>query len=444
MACTVLKSTNVVDQSINVFPPADAISKVRVVRNPDSDTPDTYIFRNDVFKNMKVLGGTLSSATLGFSNVTEVGLGSSRDITVKLDEGRNYCYLVWDTTDRIMGLNIGSGAYPDYRLGLHSDKTTNINGVVLDSPKFNQPINQWVVSEVEEAPFVFAGCSSFNREINWYVPKLWQVTYILAGCSNLNKKVSLKGAKPIDISYLLSGCAKFNSDIEIDTSHCVNFEKALAFCVEYNKPINFNFSSATNISGMLAGTAKFNQPINFGNTPNLTEAWYLFEGSAFNQPITMNAPKLNNVSGWFSNNVVFNNSINVDFSNVINMSYMFWNASSFNQPIGHWNIGNVLNFENFTYGATAFNQDLSAWCAKFNVNANIAHVSVAPNWSTENYDKYLNALWLDVGTTRKQAWINGTSNKIIYAQAKYSSASKGARDGLLGLGWTIQDGGQTQ
>lgn len=92
-------------------------------------------------------------------------------------------------------------------------------------------------------------------------------------------------------------------------------------------------------------------------------------------------------------------------------------------------------------GATSFNQDLSAWPAKFNVNASMAGVSSAPNWSTENYDKYLNALWLDVGTTRQNEWANGTSPRVVLASVKRSAASKDAVSGLTGAGWTIIDGG---
>ena len=71
----------------------------------------------------------------------------------------------------------------------------------------------------------------------------------------------------------------------------------------------------------------------------------------------------------------------------------------------------------------------------------MAGVSVAPNWSTENYDKYLNALWLDVGTTRQNEWANGTSPKTVYALVKRSAASQAAVSGLIGAGWTIMDGG---
>ena len=71
----------------------------------------------------------------------------------------------------------------------------------------------------------------------------------------------------------------------------------------------------------------------------------------------------------------------------------------------------------------------------------IEGVSVAPNWSTENYDKYLNALWLDVGTTRKNEWQNSLVPRTVLASVKRSAASQAAVSGLVGEGWTIIDGG---
>ena len=114
---------------------------------------------------------------------------------------------------------------------------------------------------------------------------------------------------------------------------------------------------------------------------------------------------------------------------------MFWYSSSFNQPINDWDIRKVESFVGFLTGATSFNQDLSSWPSKFNVNAVIEGVSVAPNWSTENYDKYLNALWLDVGTTRK------TNGRIVLGhELCLLLLSVQQRVKQLSVGWLVRDG----
>ena len=448
MSCTVFKSTNTVDQSINVFPPKGYISNVRIIRNQDVENGDIFKFRNDNPKEFKVVGGALTCASLGIIDpVTEGILNPAREVTLKLDVGRDYAYLSWKDKDRILGFQPpdGSsffGAYPDYSLGIHTEGATSINGICMSMGDFNQRINSWDMSQVIDAEYCFPGTPNFDREINWDAPKLLQMEYLLSGAAKFNKDITIRGAKPASMAFMLSGAASFNSKLNIDTSNCNNFAGMFLGASKFNQPLtNFDFSKAILISNMLNYATSFNQPIDFGNMPLLQAAGYLFANSNFNSPIKFNAPILQDAQGWFSDNSKFNNTIIGSFRSVVHMGYFFWNASSFNKPINDWDIRNVLTFQGFLHGATSFNQDLSLWPEKFNVNSNMADVSRAPNWSTENYDKYLNAMWLDVGTTRQQAWANGTSPKVIKAIAKRSQASAAAMAGLIGAGWTIIDGG---
>ncbi|ENV26778.1 MULTISPECIES: BspA family leucine-rich repeat surface protein [Acinetobacter calcoaceticus/baumannii complex] len=447
MSCTVFKSTNPVDQSINVFPPKGYISSVRIVRNYDVENGNIFKFRNDNTKEFKVVGGTITCPSQGVTTpVTEVVLGTVRDIFLKLDEGREFAYLAWKDKDRIMGVNSDDGsafygAIADYSLGLHAEDVVSINGICLSSGSFNQRVNAWDVSEVVDVGFTFAEAINFDREINWYAPKLQWMNSFLLNAKKFNKDITLRAAKPKWMNSFLENASSFNSKINVDTSECDNFSGMFMAASKFNQPINFNFGKAMFLNNFLNGAREFNQPVDFGNMPLLTEAYYLFAGSKMNSPIKFNAPNLTDASGWFSENTVFNSTITGSFRSVVSMAYMFWYASSFNQPINDWDIRNVLNFTGFLTAATSFNQDLSSWPAKFNVNANIEGVSVAPNWSTENYDKYLNALWLDVGTTRRNEWANGTSSRVVIASTKRSAASQAAASGLIGAGWTILDGG---
>ncbi|OTL13499.1 BspA family leucine-rich repeat surface protein [Acinetobacter nosocomialis] len=447
MSCTVFKSTNPVDQSINVFPPKGYISSVRIVRNYDVENGNIFKFRNDNTKEFKVVGGTITCPSQGVTTpVTEVVLGTVRGIFLKLDEGREFAYLAWKDKDRIMGVNSDDGsafygAIADYSLGLHAEDVVSINGICISSGSFNQRVNSWDVSEVIDAGFTFAEAINFDREINWYAPKLQWMNSFLLNAKKFNKDITLRAAKPKWMNSFLENASSFNSKINVDTSECDNFSGMFMAASKFNQPINFNFGKAMFLNNFLNGAREFNQPVDFGNMPLLTEAYYLFAGSKMNSPIKFNAPNLTDASGWFSENTVFNSTITGSFRSVVSMAYMFWYASSFNQPINDWDIRNVLNFTGFLTAATSFNQDLSSWPAKFNVNANIEGVSVAPNWSTENYDKYLNALWLDVGTTRRNEWANGTSSRVVIASTKRSAASQAAASGLIGAGWTILDGG---
>ncbi|MFX7345379.1 hypothetical protein ABCAM1_1103 [Acinetobacter baumannii] len=448
MSCTVFKSTNTVDQSINVFPPVGYVSNVRIVRNYDVENGDIFKFRNDNAKEFKVVGGTLTCASLGIIDpVTEGTFNPANEVTLKLDAGREYAYLSWKDKDRIPGFDPADGsnffgAYPDYSLGIHTEGTTSINGICISMGDFNQRVNSWDVSQVTDAGFCFANAINFNREINWYAPNLSAINRFLFKSSKFNKDITIRGAKPTDMLSFLNGASSFNSKINIDTSECVNFESFFRGAAKYNQPIShFNFGKAVSMSNFMSDALAFNQPVDLGYTPQLQNTAYLFANSRMNSPIKFNAPNMTYAAAWFSGNIVFNSTITGSFRSVINMDYFFYFAKKFNQPINDWDIRNVVSFTGFLQFADSFDQDLSAWPAKYNVNANVADVSAAPNWSTENYDKYLNALWLDVGTTRQSAWANGTSPRVVNAAAKRSAASQAAVSGLIGAGWTIVDGG---
>lgn len=448
MSCTVFKSTNTVDQSINVFPPVGYISNVRILRNYDVENGDIFKFRNDFSKEFKVVGGTLTCTSLGIINpVTEGVFNPSSEVVLKIDEGRDYAYLSWKDKDRILGFEPpdGShflGAYPDYSLDIHTEGATSINCICLRMGSYNQRVNSWDVSEVIDAAYTFVGANNFDREINWDAPKLLYIHNFLMNTKKFNKDITIRGAKPASMSFMFSGAASFNSKLNIDTSNCDNFAGMFLGASKFNQPLtNFDFSKAVLINDMFNCATSFDQPIDFGNMPLLQAASYLFANNNFNSSIKFNAPILQYASGWFSGNPKFNNTIVGSFRSVVSMDFFFCYASAFNQPINDWDIRNVLTFVGFLSGATAFNQDISSWPAKFNVNANIEGVTAAPNWSTENYDKFLNALWLDVDTTRQNEWANGTSPKILYAVVKRSAASQAAVSGLIGAGWTIMDGG---
>lgn len=182
----------------------------------------------------------------------------------------------------------------------------------------------------------------------------------------------------------------------------------------------WDMSSVTSLREMFLDNITFNQPIGNWNISDVTEMNAMFRGAiAFNQPI----------GNW-------------NVSNVTNMSGVFFWSRSFNQPIGNWNVSNVTSMHNMFYGAAAFDQDLSSWAAKFNVNVSLAQFFPQTTWGTTNYDKFLNALWTDINTTRPQAWALRTEPKLLgMGFSKYSAASAAARASLVSNGWTITDGG---
>lgn len=202
MSCTVFRSTNTVDQSVNVFPPNGYVSVVRIVRNYDVENGNVFKFRSDAQKYFKAVGGTITCPALGVIDpVTEITLNPSRDIFFKLDEGREFAYLAWKDADRIMGVSNDDGgtfygAFADYSLGLHAADVVSINGICISNGNFNQRVNTWDVSEVVDAGFTFAEAINFEREINWYAPKLQWMNNFLFNAKKFNKDITLRAAKP--------------------------------------------------------------------------------------------------------------------------------------------------------------------------------------------------------------------------------------------------------
>jgi len=424
MSCTVFKSTNTVDQSINVFPPQGWASQLRIVRNYDSETQDTFTFRKDDATTFKAVGGTLTCAAAG-ATIPSVDLtisGQQDTIIFKLDDGRDYGYLLWNNPNNIKGRNIGAGAYPDYSLGAHQESPTSIAGMFFDSPLFNQRVNSIDTSNVADFSYVFASCSNFNRSV-----------------SNWNTK------NGISFSGTFNNASKFNQSLNhLKTGNSAFFDSMFQGAKKFNQPLsNLDVSKGVNFYSMFKDATSFDQDLSNWNMVSAETISYMFANMGYNRPLTWNTPNLQNISGLFSENISFNQQLNLNVAKVWGFDFVFWQAKAFNQDISNWNVRSGASFSNFLNGATSFNQDLSKWCAKFNINADFGSLLNGSGISTENYDKFLNALWLDIGTTRASEWSQRTTARVLYTEGKkYSQASADARSNLIGAGWTITDGGQ--
>lgn len=424
MSCTVFKSTNTVDQSINIFPPQGWASQLRIVRNYDSETQDTFTFRKDDATTFKAVGGTLTCAAAG-ATIPSVDLtisGQQDMIIFKLDDGRDYGYLLWNNPNNIKGRNIGAGAYPDYSLGAHQETPTSIAGMFFDSPLFNQRVNSIDTSNVADFSYVFASCSNFNRSVsNWNTQNGISFAGMFQDAARFNQPLNnLKTGNSSFLDSMFQRAAKFNQPLShLDVSKCVNFANMFESAIAFDQDLsNWNMVSAETVN-------------------------YMFANMNYNKSISWNMPKLQSISGLFSGNPKFNQSLNIDVSKVWDFNFTFWQASSFNQDISNWNVKSGMTFLGFLNGATSFNQDLSKWCAKFNINASFGNLLTGSGLSIENYDKFLNALWLDIGTTRANEWSQRTAARVLNPDnLKYSQAGAQARSNLIGAGWTIIDAGQ--
>mgnify|MGYP003113262709 CR=1 FL=1 len=215
---------------------------------------------------------------------------------------------------------------------------------------FNQPLNNWDVSNVTTFTGMFYNALLFDQDISSW-----------------------------------------------NTGSAISMNDMFRNCYSYNQPVNtWDTADVTNMSYMFSGTMKFNQPLGNWNVSNvlLFQAMF-YRAQAFNQS-DINDWTLKTGSGsiymnsMFRDNPTFNQSLSEwDTSRVVDMSYMFsgnynkidgnsyYNSSNtkfddylwdtytcYNvyDGLGSFNLGTCTTLLGMFYGNTIFNQgDIEDW-----------------------------------------------------------------------------------
>lgn len=298
----------------------------------------------------------------------------------------------------------------------------------------------WVRSGASNITLELAGASFLSTAQGTSLGSVPSNPTVISGSTleltqNVTQYMKIKLNKDISVAYLRCSYAaksegttvtggNISGQAYVDYSKkpyiSMSLERMFTTYPVRNDLTKWDVSSVASMQMMFMYNQTFNQPIGNWDVSNVTSMQSMFSNaSSFNQP-------LNN---W-------------DVSKVTTMSAMFSRANSFNQPLDKWDVSNVTRMINMFSTSTSFNQDLSSWAAKFHVDVGLEGFFSNNAWGTTNYDKFLNALWTDINTTRPQAWALRTEPKTLgMGSSKYSAASATARDSLVSNGWTITDGG---
>ena len=434
----VISTPDAVSTTLRTFP-KQGVYNLKITRNGEFDTVELW-FRSGTANIILELAGASFLSTARVNSTRDVPTaptnisGSTLALTqnavhymkIKLNNGIYAAHLRCSYTAKsagstVCGGNISGQAFVDYSKKPYI--STNLEKMFILYP-VKTDLTKWDVSSVDAFVGVFLNNMTFNQPIgNWNV-------------SNVN-----------NMGSMFQGATAFDQPIgNWNVSKVTNMGSMFNMAAAFNQPIgNWNVSSVINMPSMFSGATAFNQDLSSWNVSNVTNMDSMFHtATAFNQPIgNWNVSKVTNMGGMFRRATAFDQPIgNWDVSKVTHMAGMFYDATKFNQPIGNWNVSNVTNMGSMFQGATAFNQDLSGWAAKFNINVILEAFFANNTWSTVNYDKFLNALWTDIGTTRPQAWATRTVPRVLgMGYSKYSAASEAARASLIANGWTITDGG---
>lgn len=211
-----------------------------------------------------------------------------------------------------------------------SDKYSfsQFNYIFFHAESFNQPIENWDVSQMTDMVNMFSEATSFDQPLaNW------------------------------------------------DTSNVKRMDGMFNNAISFNQPLNtWDTSQVTNMEFMFSGAKAFNKPLDTWDTSNVTKMGYMFaETEVFNQSLAgWITSKVEDMNGMFLIAKAFNQPLaSWDTLNVTDMTGMFMDAPQFNQPLEAWKdkVSNVMSMESMFSGATSFNQDLSSWIVRPEVNA---------------------------------------------------------------------------
>ena len=168
----------------------------------------------------------------------------------------------------------------------------DMSGMFLRANTFNQPLENWDVSNVTDMSDMFKYAPSFNQPLEkWNVSNVTNMRMMFASASSFNQ--------PLD-SWDVSNVTDMNH---------------MFWSANFNQPLEkWDVSNVTNMNGMFGGASSFNQPLEKWDVSNVTDMHAMFaRAKSFNQPLEK----------W-------------DVSNVTDMSSIFSGASSFSHYPAHW------------------------------------------------------------------------------------------------------------
>lgn len=303
----------------------------------------------------------------------------------------------------------------------------------------NAAFNEWDVSTIYSAAYMFGNCYVFNQDIGkWDVSNISDMRGFFEGALIFNQYIGDWDVSNAETIYgMFQGAFNFNQDIgnwkfPKVTRLSIMFQSAPAFNQDIS---NWDVSKIEDFSAMFNGASSFNQPIGKWDMSSAKDATAMFQGaSSFTSDITMwNVSNLESMGIMFAYNSAFNQDISGwDVSNVTKMGGVFWNNHVFNQDLSDWDTSNVTRMYGMFENATAFNRSLGNWNVS-NVQ-DMEAMFKGSGLSTENYDATLIA-WNNLPSLQYGVQFDG-------GYSQYCSSDV-ARQNLLDThGWNITDGGE--
>ena len=143
---------------------------------------------------------------------------------------------------------------------------TDMSFIFSSATSFNQPINNWDVSNVNNMIYMFSSATSFDQPLdNWNVSNVTNMGYIFANATAFNQPLN-----------------------DWDVSSFSQMNGIFASATAFNQPLNdWDVSNVTHMVALFANATAFNQPLNDWDVSNFTVMGSMFkDASSFNQDLS--------------------------------------------------------------------------------------------------------------------------------------------------------------
>lgn len=284
--------------------------------------------------------------------------GSGYNYTVDCDDdgtpeaiGVHGNYICQYNTPGIYTISI-TGTFPQIYFNNYSSHNDS------DSKKL-LAIVQWGDTKWRSMERAFMGCTSFNGEAALDKPDFSELTSLqrMFFDSSFNQEINDWNLSHVqDISRMFMSNHVFNRDISNwDVSSVTDASGMFSHASAFNQNINdWNTSSFTTTAGMFYDADAYNQDLNKWDVSSVTDMNHMFYDTAnFNANIRdWNVSSVQNMSGMFRNSLAFTQDISQwDVHSLTNASYMFYQAIGFsNNNLSLWDVTKVTNHTSFSQG----------------------------------------------------------------------------------------------
>ncbi len=132
---------------------------------------------------------------------------------------------------------------------------TNISGIFRSATGFNKSVNNWILTSVQQANHVFAGCN-YNQQLNGWNVSSFTTTHAMLGSAFNQTLSSWRFDSATDTSWMFAGNSTFNNQLG-----------------------DGNFPLVTNMSNMFGGASSYNQDMSGWLVPNVTNMATMLDNS---------------------------------------------------------------------------------------------------------------------------------------------------------------------